>query len=204
MRQCRKPTGPVGWLIVRMMNRSHAELTTWGLQHVNINGSDSVLDVGCGGGMTVHRLAKMVDTGSVCGVDYAEASVASSTSLNKAAIDSGHVSIQKASVSRLPFPDGSFDLVTAIETHYYWPDHDRDLQEISRVLKPGGCLLIVAESYRDRRFGLPHELAMKSIDGAFLSPDNHNALLTKNGFWEVRLFVDHARSWMCVVGRKPR
>jgi len=46
-------------------------------------------------------------------------------------------------VSQLPFPDDKFDLVTAVETHYYWPDLVADLQEIRRVLKPGGEIVLV-------------------------------------------------------------
>jgi SAM-dependent methyltransferase len=45
-------------------------------------------------------------------------------------------------------PDDKFDLVTALETQYYWPDLVTDMQEILRVLKPGGALLIIVESYQ--------------------------------------------------------
>lgn len=56
----------------------------------------------------------------------------------------GRVEIQKASVSQLPFSDNKFDLVTAVETQYYWPDLDKDMEEILRVLKPGGTLIVIA------------------------------------------------------------
>jgi hypothetical protein len=59
MRQCRKPTGWLGRWIVRMMNRSHADLISWGLGHTQVNRGDAVLDVGCGGGLNVKRLARM-------------------------------------------------------------------------------------------------------------------------------------------------
>ena len=39
--------------------------------------------------------------------------------------------------------DDRFDLVTAVETHYFWPDLPRDLVEVRRVLKPGGMLALV-------------------------------------------------------------
>ncbi len=87
------------------MNRSHSELTSWGLKHVQIGERDSILDVGCGGGRTVQRLAAIANLGKVHGVDYAETSVAASRALNKTGVESGQVEIQKASVSRLPFPN---------------------------------------------------------------------------------------------------
>lgn len=48
----------------------------------------------------------------------------------------GSCRIQRASVSKLPFSDNTFDLVTAVETQYYWPDLIKDMKEILRVLKP--------------------------------------------------------------------
>jgi SAM-dependent methyltransferase len=48
-------------------------------------------------------------------------------------------------VSRLPLPNYVFDLVTAVETHYYWPDCPGDMRKIYRVLKLGGSVLIIAE-----------------------------------------------------------
>jgi len=48
--------------------------------------------------------------------------VEASRHANAHGIRTGRIEIRQASVSRLPFPDGTFDLVTAVETHYYWPD----------------------------------------------------------------------------------
>jgi SAM-dependent methyltransferase len=61
------------------------------------------------------------------------------------------VHAEQASVSRPPFPDDKFDLVTAIETQYYWPSLQCDMKEILCVLKPGGPLMVVAESYKGGR-----------------------------------------------------
>jgi ubiquinone/menaquinone biosynthesis C-methylase UbiE len=89
----------------------------------------------------------------VCGIDYSDGSVAVSRRTNAALIAHGHVHIRKASVSELPFADGRFDLVTAIETHYYryWPDLAGSMREIRRVLEPDGTLVMIAESYAGGR-----------------------------------------------------
>ncbi len=204
IQQCRKPTGWLGRLIVRTMNRSHSDLTAWGLERVHIGNHDAVLDVGCGGGQTVQRLAAMAEFGKVHGVDYAEASVAASRAFNSAAVESGRVEIQRATVSRLPFRDDVFDLVTAVETHYYWPDHPGDIREIYRVLKPGGSVLIIAEVYRGGRFDLLHRVGMKLIGGAYLSPDDHRDWLVKAGYVDARVFLEPAKGWICATGRKTR
>src|SRR5437660_1250428 len=152
LNQCRKPDGWVGRLVLRSMNRRHSRLTEWGLAHVAIRSSDSILDVGCGGGKTVARLASLAVHGKIYGVDFSEESVAFSRRTTQRLIGVGRVEILPASVSQLPFAGGIFDLVTAVETHYYWPDLNADLREILRVLKPRGTVIIVAESYKGGKY----------------------------------------------------
>ena len=48
-------------------------------------------------------------------------------------------------MSCLPFSDAMFDLVTAVNTHNYWPELVADMQEVLRVLKPSGKLMIMEE-----------------------------------------------------------
>src|SRR5262245_2870846 len=146
--QCRRPWGWPGRFILWLMNINHSGLTDWGLRHMPVQAGDTILDVGCGGGRTVQKLAVMARDGHVHGVDYSSASVAAARRTNDAAIRAGRVTIERGSVAALPFRDRTFDLVTAIETHYYWPDLAANLREVRRVLKPGGRLLIVAEVHR--------------------------------------------------------
>jgi ubiquinone/menaquinone biosynthesis C-methylase UbiE len=202
-RQCRKPTGLLGKFILQTMNQHHAQLISWGLTHVNIKRTDAVLDIGCGGGLTIHKITTLADLGTVQGVDYSSASVAASKALNRAGIESGKVAIQNATVSRLPFLSDSFDLVTAVETHYYWPDRPGDIKEIRRVLKPGGMLLVVAEIFRSGRTAAINRFAMKQLGGALLSLDEHREWFITGGYADVRVSVEPAAGWICVTGCKP-
>src|SRR5262249_59949844 len=106
------------------------------------------LDVGCGGGRPIRKLATVASEGAVFGVDHSQERVEASRAQNAPLIRAGRVDIRQASVSRLPYPDATFDLVTAVETHYYWPDLPDDLREVLRVVKPGGTVIVIAESYR--------------------------------------------------------
>ena len=185
------------------MNQSHSGLTAWGLEHVKVGENDTVLDIGCGGGRTIQRLAALASHGKVYGVDYAKASVAASRSFNQAAIEAGNVEVQEASVSKLPFGDRMFDLVTAVETHYYWPDMPGALREVLRVLKPGGRLLMIAEAYRGSRFDWPNRLAMKLVSGSMLTIEEHRERLVEAGYVGAEVFVQQGRGWICATGRKP-
>ena len=198
LNQFRKPTRWGGRLFIWVMNLSHSGLTDWGLTHVRIETNFSILDVGCGGGRTVEKLAALASEGVVCGVDHADGSVAASWQRNKRLVAAGRVEIQQASVSRLPYPDGRFDLVTAVETHYYWPDLPSDLQEIRRVLKPDGTLLIIAEAYKGSRFGFIEQFAMKALQATLASPDELRAAIVGAGFGEVDVTLHPNGKWICV------
>lgn len=201
--QVRKPSGWLGRRVVQAMNLSHAAMTDWGLQQVTVPRNAAILDVGCGGGATVRKLLALAPEGRVVGLDYSSASVAVSRDTNAREIEAGRVHIEQGSVAALPFPDRSYDIVTAVETHYYWPDLPRNLQEVLRVLKPGGAFVLIAETYRGGPFRLLYELVMPLLRAAFLSDAEHRDLLTQAGFIEVETKHLSGKNWIFATGRRP-
>jgi len=202
--QCRRPRWFVGRFVAHVMNQSHSGLTDWGLSHVSIGPQFSILDVGCGGGRTVQKLAAAAPTGRICGVDYSAASVAAARATNAERIAAGHVEIVHGSVSQLPFADAAFDLVTAVESHYYWPSLVDDLREIGRVLKPGGRALIIAEVYR--RTGVASALVgrfMRLLGGTLLTADQYRAALNAAGFVDVAIDEERRKGWISMCGQSP-
>src|SRR5712691_7882036 len=89
--QCSKPTGWLGRFTLWRMNSSHSKLTDWGLKHISIENHGTILDVGCGGGRTVSKLAAIATHGKVYGIDYSEESVAATRKMNGQWIDLGRV-----------------------------------------------------------------------------------------------------------------
>ena len=206
LKQFRQPSGWFGRFNLWMMNRRHSSLTDWGLSHVTIGRDDTILDIGCGGGRTIQKLAALAPRGTIFGVDFSETSVAMSQSFNRPLVERGRVVVQQASVSRLPFDDRTFDLVTAIETHFYWPDLPNDVREVLRVLKPGGTLVLIAEAYEGGKHTKAIQMfadAMAPLGYSHLDVAEHRQLLAQNGYADVEVVEDYNRGWLCGVGRRP-
>jgi ubiquinone/menaquinone biosynthesis C-methylase UbiE len=187
------------------MNSRHSKVTDWGLSHISIDKRDTILDAGCGGGRTVNKLAAMASQGKVYGVDFSGASVAFARRINKQLIDTDRVEIREASVSQLPFSADVFDVITAVETHFWWPDLPSDMREVLRVLKPGGMLMIIAEVYKGANT-VTAKLAEKYalLSGMkLLSSNEHRELFANAGYSDINIIEEPRKGWICGIGKKP-
>ena len=202
--QCQKPSGWLGRFVLRNMNSRHSKLTDWGLSHISIDPKAVILDVGCGGGRTIGKLAAVATLGKVYGVDFSGESVAFAAKTNQQWIDMGRVEIREGSVSKLPFPENMFDIVTAVETHFWWPDLPGDVREILRVLKPGGTFILIAEVYKGAtsRTSRMSEKYAALTGMKILSIDEHRQLLAGAGCSDIQVFHDAEKGWICALGRK--
>ena len=140
----RKPKGKLGNIQLKSMNKEHTPVSLWGLKHLDIKQDDIILDVGCGGGINLNRMAQKAK--KVYGIDYSEESVKLSREVNEELIREGRVEVLEGNVQSLPFEDNTFDVVTAFETVYFWPDIEKCFGEVRRVLKPDGKFLIGLET----------------------------------------------------------
>ena len=142
--QCARPEGFLGRMMLRFMNFGHAPLTNWGLSLLDIHDGWTMLDIGCGGGATLQRLLLRSKDAKVYGIDISAESVAKAKSVNAKVLDK-QVFVSQGSAESLPYDDGTFNLVTAVETVYFWPNLPHCLQEVKRVLKPGSRFAIMVE-----------------------------------------------------------
>jgi SAM-dependent methyltransferase len=185
------------------MNISHSKITNWGLSHISIGEYVIVLDIGCGGGGTIRKLARIVTKGKIYGIDYSEDCVRISQNANKGAIQAGRVEIRQGYVSCLPFPEDMFDLITAIETHYFWPDLVNDMKEVLRVLKPGGTLIMIGGEYEGGKYDERNQKWVELGNMIYHRVDEFKQLFSDVGYIEVQVFEDYDRGWICGVGKKP-
>ena len=197
-----RPDGFWGKLMIRSMNKGHNELTDWALCYVSVENGCRALDVGCGGGRTVQKLCGKVGNGKVYGIDYSELCVKKASKLNNKNILCGKAEIRQASVSELPFDNGSFDLVTAVETYYFWPDKLGDLKEILRVMRSGGRLLLVFEMLRDDNDPDKWKAVEDRLGIQAVGRENITEMLLRAGFQNIRTHVRTETGWLCATAEK--
>lgn len=186
------------------MNARHSGVTDWGLAHISIPQACTILDAGCGGGRTLCKLAEKVQQGKVYGIDYSEESIATSKGTNARWITTGRVEVLLGSVSQLPFSEGMFDLVTTIETHFWWPNLPADMHQFFRVLKPGGKLVVVAEVYKgaNTRMARLCEKYVSRTGMMLLDIDGHRRLFTDASYSDIQISVDSEKGWICAYRDK--
>lgn len=196
----RMPVGSDGVKILERMNRSHAEMAAWGLSHIEIDKDADCLDIGCGGGANLRRLAELCPDGSVSGMDYSQTSVEESKKNAADLIEQGRCRVVLGDVSNIPFADDSFDVVTAFETVYFWPDIEESFRQVLRVLRTGGTFLICNEmdgldpqqySYEEKVAGLK-----------LYKADELTELIKKAGFIDARSDGNAEEHWTCVLAKK--
>ena len=190
------------------MNINHENLAQWGVNHLNISKDSIILDIGCGGGVNVKRFLKITEN-KVYGIDYSQLSVKKSTELNQKEIDKKRCEIKQDSVSEMSFEDNSFDIVTAFETIYFWPDIGNDFKQVNRVLKEDGIFLICNEALPKENDERQKEF-IELLDCNIYSEEELIRYLKNSGFSEVKTeikestdsFTGEDASWICAIAKK--
>jgi SAM-dependent methyltransferase len=200
--QYRCPTGISGRKIAAKMNKGHWDLTTWGLKHVSIKSDSIILDVGCGGGKTVNRLARRAIQGKVYGIDYSSDMVDYSREVNKTFITTNRVEIVQGEVERTGFKDDFFDLVTAVETYYFWPNLAKAFQEMIRILKKGGLLLIISEMIKDGVYEVENSKIIAKTHVHLVPLQEMQRILNSVGYSSVKIYRKRNAKWNVIVAQK--
>ena len=194
-----KPEGIGGKIMVNMMNAGHSSMAEWGFTHIKIQSEDVCLDIGCGGGANVRKLLEKSPYGRVTGIDYSEISVEKTRKINKAGIESKRCEILQGDVMKLPFRDEIFDVITAFETIYFWPDINEAFKQVYRVLKVSGTFMICNESNGENS---KEEKWTKIIQGMKIyNSEQIKKSLEDAGFTDIKIHKNK-KGWLCVVCKK--
>lgn len=197
------PEGEGGAAMLDRMNTGdHERLATWGLAllETKVAPTARMLDIGCGGGANLARLFALAPKGHATGIDHARLSVEKTSVYNATAIEAGICDVLQADVGALPFKDASFDVVTAFETVYFWPDIERAFAEVHRALASGGLFLVCNEV--DGTRAETYEFA-KNFEGMHVYTNEQLvALLEAAGFSTVHAESEPIEHWARIMAFK--
>lgn len=195
-RQLSRPTGILGAVVRRMMNRGNATMNAFAVRQLELAPTDRVLDIGFGGGVTLPSL--LAGSAFVGGVDCSRDVVARTRARFARDVAAGRADFREGHVESLPFEPASFTKVCTVNTVYFWTSLDAGFAEIHRVLSPGGRLAIgFLPKERMDRIGFPSDIFTPR------APDDVLASLVKTGFTDARVVRPATDpSWMVVVASR--
>lgn len=136
--QLRKPSGEFAGEIGDKMNKVNEPIFDLTLKMMLPVEGEHLLEIGFGTGKFFGKIFSKSEKINLSGVDFSDAMVELAKENNPNRVKSGELDLQKASSEALPYPANTFDKVFCNMVIYFWNKPGKHLEEIKRVLKPGG------------------------------------------------------------------
>jgi ubiquinone/menaquinone biosynthesis C-methylase UbiE len=195
MSQFAKPTGFFGKILAKGMARGHKEFYKNALKAINPKKDDEYLEIGFGSGIFIKKYISHVS--KIAGIDHSEDMVKLASDINRRLVESGKAEFKQGHASSLPWADNEFTVVATIETFFLLTEIEKTLNEIFRVLKPGGRLIIEMSYNKDD--GEDHKRLIKKMKLKLYSGEEIKNLLKKAGFNDI--VVDYYKAfWIPIKG----
>jgi ubiquinone/menaquinone biosynthesis C-methylase UbiE len=150
-----------------------------------------VLDVGCGTGFAVRRLATMLPEGRACGIDISPGMVEQARTRITPAL-AGRMEILPASSTGIPYADGSFTHLMCTNSFHHYPEPLAVLMEMQRVLEPGGQLLIFENALDLSLYTRLWDLVLRTFESGhvrYYTSQELGAMLEQAGLVDRRLRI---------------
>lgn len=174
------PKGALGRLGGQLMSQDRW-LPAWVLDLLEVNASDSVLEIGSGPGVGLQLAAARARQGRVAGVDPSETMLEMAQRRNLDLIEAGMIELHLCSVERLPFDDATFDKAMTMNSVHLWPDPITGLREVKRTLRRGGRIAVAITRF------------------SYASPAKFESHLLSAGFTDVSMHT--GEPGVCALGR---
>jgi ubiquinone/menaquinone biosynthesis C-methylase UbiE len=168
------------------MEQHHLDITEKTIRRMNLRPGERVLDLGCGSGWATRLLARIAGEGpegfgQVVGVDVSDEMIRVARAESK---DFENVMYVWGSATQIPWEENFFDKVLSVESFYYYPDQERALAELFRVMAPKGRLFILINLYKDNPYSLQWVDKLK-VPVHVRSAAEYVELLRRHAFEEV-------------------
>ena len=176
-KQLRKPTGFFARLTGNKMNETNEQMYIQVFDSMDITDGNHILDIGFGNGRFFSNLYSRAKNLRLTGIEMSPEMVKEAIKNNRNLVESGMMKVETGSSDNLPFADNSFDKIFCINVIYFWDSPGAHLQEIRRVLKPGGKFYI---GFRPAANMLQMPFTQYGFN--LFSEDDWKNIITKNGF----------------------
>jgi len=195
MSQFAKPTGFFGKILAKGMARGHKDFYKNAARVIDPTNDDIYLEIGFGSGIFIKKYMSHVS--KIAGIDYSEDMVKLAYDINKKLVESGKAEFKQGYASSLPWADNEFTIVAMIETFFFLNKIEKTLNEIYRVLKPGGRLVIEMAYNKDD--GRDHTKQIEKYNLKLYSGEEMRILLKESGFSDIS--IDYYKSlWIPFKG----
>ena len=169
------------------MERHHRVITEKTIRLMDLGPGERVLDLGCGSGWATRLLARLGGEGpegfgQVVGLDLSDEIIRQARAASK---DFDNILYVWGSAQQIPWEENFFDKVLSVESFYYYPDQDRALSELFRVMAPQGRLFILINLYQDNPYSLEWVDKLK-VPVHVRSEAEYVELLRKHAFAKVQ------------------
>ena len=176
------------------MEHHHLDITEKTIRLMNLRPGERVLDLGCGSGWATRLLARLVADGpegfgQVVGLDVSDEMVRQARAASK---DFDNIMYVWGSAQQIPWEENFFDKMLSVESFYYYPDQERALAELFRVMAPRGRMFILINLYKDNPYSLQWVDKLK-VPVHVRSAAEYVELLNKHAFENVEYRANSRR-----------
>ena len=144
--QSKHPSGFIGRIMMRIWNKAYLPMAQWALSVLPKKSYENILDIGVGNGASTAYLGQLFPNSQVRGLDISTEAISQA----QQRYQQENITFEVMDVSQLAYPDNSFDLVCAFQTHFHWPDLEQAMLEIKRVLTNDGFFIYSLRAKQDQ------------------------------------------------------
>ncbi len=167
----------------------HRPLVEQILPLMQIQARDRILEIGCGEGWACRLLANIASEGLVVGLDVSDEMIRNARAKSAA---QENLLLVWAGAEQIPWQENYFTHILSVESFYYIENPERALQEMYRVLEPGGSVWILNHLAKENELSL-RWIPELHIPVQLFSAEEYAELLARCGFQEFahRMIPDH-------------
>lgn len=181
-KQLSNPEGEMGIEIAKNMNELNIQMTIDSIDSLSLNESDRVLELGHGNCAHLEKILNQANDITYFGLEISETMKQEAERINRELMLQNNIGFHLYDGFKIPFPDNSFDKIFTVNTVYFWQKPIDLINEIHRVLKTNGTLIIT----------FVHKKSMKQlpfVKDKFSLYDNNDLelLIKKNEFQTIEI-----------------